>query len=537
MSKTRNPDFIKGVDYPLQTYGFSGAQWGKSADTPTANKRPTNAAPMVITSQPPGAFAKNDISWKLTFGASHDSVLSLFRGDKLFNTIVETNSFIGGVYRRAIGNANLNIYEKVDIEGSGIQQIHYLVSQSTASGGRSAISDAGDDLDDIRGIAMRVPMMAAGWGRTTTMRPTDPDPSEDSNKRDNDAAHKLARESWKYAPIDFRYDSRRGVWATWHDLIVDDRNQNLGSWVFSTNPDQSCGFPFLRGKLEDVWRVRRTNRQSSVSKTAAQDDDVSATAEILTHINHQWYDPNNNTTDLIGSVFLIDNVQGASSETCGDETTSNGQLSIYTTTPFFFNDSFKGPIQFTTSGPDDNDLVGEMKFNGSAWVPTVDFDPCRDVGIELGVLFSNDEKLVESISAALSRIENADINVNVTVDVDADGTADSSPLAISALQALEGTAQNTVTTMNDAFNQLVEVINLVLVDLAQQINDCLLELGIDCQAFPTPVTAPSIQGIEVTPVDAPELPLDLDVTATASAGANLEESEDPFEDAEIQNPC
>ncbi len=84
--EVKNICLIKGAVYPLQTYGWSGIQLGASLEE-VNGKMPTDAPPMSITSQPPGAFADNDTNWQLTFGASHDSVLGLFSGKKFADQI------------------------------------------------------------------------------------------------------------------------------------------------------------------------------------------------------------------------------------------------------------------------------------------------------------------------------------------------------------------------------------------------------------------------------------------------------------------
>jgi hypothetical protein len=80
----RNRDYIKRLNYPRQTYAFSGTDWG-DADGPTTidDKLVINGAPMIITPLPPGAQAFSDEAWQQTYGASADAFLSIFDGDKL----------------------------------------------------------------------------------------------------------------------------------------------------------------------------------------------------------------------------------------------------------------------------------------------------------------------------------------------------------------------------------------------------------------------------------------------------------------------
>lgn len=391
MSKreSRNPDYIKGINFPLQTYAFSGSQFGSSMEI-VNGKRRTDKAPMTITSQPPGASAKDDGSWQLTFGASHDAIFTLFNG-AFFNT---TSLFniplnLGGIYRDGIGTGDQNIYE----QAGGVQQIQYVVSKGTAAEGRDA-ETFGDDVDEARGIGMRIPMMAGGWGRTIGMRPTDPEPTEDDKKRRNDDEHKLARETWKYGPVDVRWDERRGVWGAWNDLITDHNDENLGTMVFDTNPDETSGFPFLKGKLDDVWKVIVDE-----ARPEGIDSDTEQSGAVATHLNHRWVEQNTEGEWIhanLKSAFTIhrDSIQTG---TCGNETFKISDIEILTRTFFHLSDTYDGPIAFSSAAVNDNDLTGFMKFDGIQWVPTLQFEACDKVGFELAVLYENDKVLADKI--------------------------------------------------------------------------------------------------------------------------------------------
>ena len=388
--RTRNPDFIKGINYPLQTYAWSGAQWGTSGEA-KAGKRPTDASPMIISSQPPGAFAKNDTSWALTFGASHDCVLSLFNGSMFFQNLSAMTLKENSVFRRSIGNADFNIYEHV----GDVQQIQYVVSGPTAAAGRAAIENYGNVLNEARGLSMRTPLMAAGWGRTIGMRPTDEDPTE---KRDNDDEHKLARETWKHGPVDLRWDARRGVWGAWNDLITDRNGQDLGTLVFDTNSDDTCGFPFLKGRLEDVWKVIISDAGAPVG----DESDTSKSGDVATHLEHKWAELDDGTWQwaALSSTFKIHRAETSSGK-CGSETFQAApHIEIKTSTFFHLNDTFDGPMCFTIEKIKDEDMTGCMKFNGDIWIPAIPFDPCDRVGLELGILFDNDKQIAAALIEA-----------------------------------------------------------------------------------------------------------------------------------------
>jgi len=404
--RPKNIDFIKGGHWPLQTYAWSGTQWGASANAAVNGKAPTSKPPMNITSQPPGAFAKSDEEWSKTFGASHDAVLSIMNGQ--FLAISSQEQSILGIYRDALPNIqDFNLFRAAKISAndpddedatSSVQQIQYIVSKNTVSEAQTAsqTSDAGTE-SELRGIGMRSPLMMAGWGKTVGIRPTDPEPTTDMNKRKNDEEHKVSRETWKYGAVDVRWDERRGVWAAWQDLIADQEGENLGSLVFSTNPDAICGFPFLKGKLEDVWWVRKTpGKAEGQEATAGQDDDFIQTGEICTHLGHQLYDNTLNNVSPLSTVFLVDDLSD-NEVACGSEKTKDGRLEIRTSTFHHLNNDFHGPICFSQDEIEDDDLVGCMKFPFSQWVPTVKFDICDVGGIELGITFDNDKVLANAI--------------------------------------------------------------------------------------------------------------------------------------------
>jgi len=91
-----NLDLIKGAKWPLQTYAWSGRQWGSSGEI-VNGKAPTTKPPMIITSQPPGAFSVDDEEWSNTFGASHDCIMSLINGQ--FLQIASSEVTIGGTIK------------------------------------------------------------------------------------------------------------------------------------------------------------------------------------------------------------------------------------------------------------------------------------------------------------------------------------------------------------------------------------------------------------------------------------------------------
>ena len=537
-----NIDFIKGGIWPLQTYGWSGTQFGPSSSEAINGKSPTTKPPIVVTSQPPGAAARDNSSWLRAYGASHDCVLSLLDG-----TFVEestSSQTITGIYKDAMPHLqDMSLLRDAKLEsGDQVQQVQYMISKQTVAEAQTVAktNNAGTE-SEIRSIGMRMPMMMAGWGKTIAMRPTDPEPTTDENKRKNDEEHKVARETWKHGVVDLRWDERRGVWAAWNDLIADHEDKNLGTFVFSTNPDAVCGFPFLRGRLEDVWKVLRTPDKDAGSDTAGQEDDTTQTGEVCTHMDHKLYDGGSITAGRLTDVFVagVDNFGGAaegigvgsgprsSAATCGTEETVDGSLFIRTTAAFQHSpggivggkvvNAVGGTIRFEPEDPRDspNDIWGAMKLIPTiGWVPTISFDEAAICEIEgfkniNTTLFNNDSSLqdtLETVIDAHNKISGgagvfqlfADISVDFGSVSQSASSADAA-LAVSvqaALQKLATACEKEITTARQ--------------DICAQVNLCLEHLGCICIPGsasidpPPPIDVTSVNGgtfNEIFPVE------------------------------------
>lgn len=408
-----NIDYINGVLIPTQTYAFSGRQWGTSGEA-TSGKKPTDASPMVITSQPPGAFAKNDESWGLTFGASHDAWLTLFNSAFMANstpTLSEDDPYGKGF----IHAKDFNLYRLVNDE---IQQIAYIVSKGSAQEFRD--DPKIQDEFGARSLGMRIPQMAAGWGKTVSLRPTDPEPED---KRKNDEEHKLARETWKHGPFVPRWDPRSGSWSCYNDLITGQLKEELGTLVHSSNPDEEQGFPFLKGKLQDVWWVRKTLTQADVT---GKDGDFDKSGEVCTHLNHRLYDDTTKTVAALSTVFVIPGPDAASCHdvamgptTVGSEETYDGTaVDIRTSVHFNMDQSDKdGPINFTMIDIPPEGFCspaagfyhrGDIYFNeeGCVWDVAVKIDECDLAGGHFARLASNDVAISERMTYFCNFIAN-----------------------------------------------------------------------------------------------------------------------------------
>lgn len=389
----RNRDYLKRLNYPRQSYAVSGTDYGDSdpLTLKIRNKYQINGAPMIISNLPPGVGAVNDESWVQTYGASMDAYLSLLDGDVLNDNILEANGNFSGPYASALPTAvNTNLYEPID----GKQQIQFLAGRETVSDART-INEPMEAFES-RGIGIRMPAQIAGWGKTITMRPTDPEPE---NARVNDDEHKMDRGTWKVGPLDARWDNKRKTWRAFNDLIADDEGQGLGTFVFSTNPDATCGFPFLRGRLEDVWSVRKTHRESSTD-TGRDDDDVKSGKVCIKLAGHA-FDAGSNRIGQWNDVFEVtDHCGEFGVGVCGSETTTEGFLSILTGAKFS-SATKAGSIVFAEDAPDDV-IFGAMYYNGAgacgSWAPGITLPPICDLGAqEFGITFDNDKILQTAI--------------------------------------------------------------------------------------------------------------------------------------------
>lgn len=398
-----NIDYIQGVIFPSQTYAFSGRQWGAGQES-DAGKIPTDSSPMVITSQPPGAFAKDDLSWKLTFGTSHDAWLTLFNSQFMADSQPTLEE---DVYGDGTGTArDFNLYKLAN----EIQQVTFVVNKDTVEEFRNNPKAA--DEFAARGLGLRMPAMVAGYGKTVAMRPTDPDPQD---PRKNDESHKLARETWKHGPIIGRWDERSGSWSVFNDLITGQGKEDLGTLMFGTNPDKEFGFPFLKGKITDVFWVRKTEDQHGVT---GKDSDFEQSGEALTHLGHRWYDDETKTVAPLSSIFTIPgpdatDCHGVATgpEVVGDEETYTGtHVDIKTTAHFNMVGSDKdGQLNFTAENippdemcaPSDGKYhLGTIFFNdeGCVWDFAVKIDECELNGGHFERLASNDVSIAERMT-------------------------------------------------------------------------------------------------------------------------------------------
>lgn len=449
-------DFIYGVNRPRISYGLTGGQFALSADEEVAGKKPTDGPPIFIGTAPPGLFLADDDVWKATYASSHDSFLTIIPGIKVQESI--DNVQVKDIYKNGLTNADDdNLWKKANEE----QQVQYIASKDTSIDGESA-TDSFGEVSEARGLGIRLPGMAGGWGRTIDLLPTDPDATDDPQGRKNDEAHKLARETWKFGPIDARWDYRRNLWATYNDLIEDHYDQGLGTWVFGTNDDVDKGFPFLRGRLNDVWWVRQP---IDLKDTDGKEEGIQ-TGRIMTHLKHEWFDESEDGSAPLSSIFIIPHTnetgdcheKGDEHELGNEITGKSEKIDIRTSVHFFKEKDVDGPIKFGAKAEDLDNLccdpgddahwfLGEMVFvpksftlpkcgqvgaGGAAavvagegadecyWQPAVRIDECELVGEHFLKLINNDQSLAFMVCDLCEEVKTwSNDLISVIVDNDA----------------------------------------------------------------------------------------------------------------------
>lgn len=545
--KERVRDLLFGRNAPQGGFCLSGAQLIPSSDTEQAGKRPSRGPPMYIGDQPPGAGASNDAQWTRIYGATIDSYLCLVRGTKVQDTIDDIS--IDGIYKDGSVNAS-DDNTWMRLEGNR-QQISYLVSKNTISEGTSA-TEAFGEIDEVRGLGWRVPQIAGGWGRTIDGLPTDPEPSVDTNGRRNDDIHKLDRNTWKFGPIEMRWDYRKGVWSAYNELIEDHYDAGLGTYVFGTNDDESNGYPFLRGRLQDVFWVR----QPLDYQGADGRGEGVQTASVMIHTKARLFDEEEDGSALLNTVFIIPHTESsdddthpkAEENTLGDEITGQDEKIDVRTEVHFFEETgkcapidfgprasevevcckpaaskyFTGTMLFMDEEPEfcDGGTTGGSTINGAGgspiafnagggqnyrWSPAIRIDECELMGNHMVKLVSNDVLLGRSIGSVCNNIA----SWSSTVSTAATAGFGSISAAISCLNTAIGTFATSINAANVAsFNELE--INLlsfgselqdVLSKLVTDINFALAECG--CNSRVPPIVIPQFDHLGIPNVTPP----------------------------------
>jgi len=152
----------------------------------------------------------SDAEFAETYFSGKETQFTPFDGSQV-KTI---SDFRQGIIGTEPSAGDLNIYTTVaDGNGNLRLQVVEIFHGSTSSDSYPANAAASGDADitGIRGQALRMPMMAAGWGIDTEGRHV-LDKTGNNDRAEIDA-NKLDSSQWKVGPIDLRWDEGRGVWT------------------------------------------------------------------------------------------------------------------------------------------------------------------------------------------------------------------------------------------------------------------------------------------------------------------------------------
>lgn len=460
---------------PRAGYALSGGAW---SDVNNELDK-TSGAPMIINSHTPGTFADD---WGNTYGSSHDAFLSIVDGSKIKESIDGVS--LTSVYEALPNTRDDNIWELIGTA----QQIQYVVSGADIDEARDRIDGFGA-IADARGLCMRLPMMACGYGKTKEMLPLNGSPD-----RQNPDDIKLDRDAWKTGSVDLRWDDKRKIWGSFTDLIADQENVGLGTAVFSTNPDGNEGFPWLKGRLQDVWWVRQDETLDGNSGKS----DGATTGKVMTHLAHFWFDAGEDGAAPLSSIFIIPHKnldsegtadvphERGGENTLGGETTGTGaSIDLKSSVHFFKEKEMDGPLKMDRKISDiaevvccDNgasDLfIGEMIFLDqqpglcddvvpptdvpNEWVPAIRIDECHLVGGHIGELVQNDINAIKSSTKLCS-----DLNEYTETLVDeVDGIAQDLIGAIGGVAGqISSVADQTTAAFADIMEQIEAAFKLV----------------------------------------------------------------------------
>lgn len=512
-----NRDKIVGLNFPRQTYAFSGADFVQDGFD---GRRP----PIIVSANPPGLYLDNFTN---TYGGSLDSYLSIIDGADIKANIDSIAIPDASVYFNGLSHAeNNNLWTLIELEenindpANYSQQIAFMVH-----GTGDTIGAHHPGVESVRGIGIRLPMMAAGWGRTTELLAIVED-SDDPRKIDDSV--KLDRTQWKSGPVDLRWNPNTNSWTAFNDLIVDHKQMNLGTPVFSTNDDDNEGFPFIRGKLEDAWWVRKPYETKDVD--GRSDNDKSG--EVMTHLRHRWFDISEEGAARLDSIFIIPHnsitrpggrwphTQGNQYGVGGEITASSQSIDIKTVAHFWEEEEKDGPIKFGRKlselgnsaccyNPNSKYFFGEMIFmdedqvgcgtgpEGAVfvapgggnpefkWVPSIQVDECELMGEHMVNMVTNDLKLSHRMADICNQIGAWSLQLKANLE----GNFNEVTGAIGCLNAeLQGLAAAASKNDSLTFNILLSIIEYLVAAInngfdaiAQSVQEALASC--DCEVF------------------------------------------------------
>lgn len=91
------------------------------------------------------------------------------------------------------------------------EHIATVMSNSDSMPERLSLRPDYVDDDNYRAIALRAPLVLAGWGRDTNNKPVPADPGDSSSYMDG---YQVKVENWKVGPLDVRWNNDKKVWTT-----------------------------------------------------------------------------------------------------------------------------------------------------------------------------------------------------------------------------------------------------------------------------------------------------------------------------------
>ena len=548
MDNAQNQDDIIGMNMPRGSYALSGFDW-------QVEPGDTESPPIIVNGMSPGVGVdQEDDDWDKQYGATYDSFLSIVDGS-LIQASIEGNT-LTSPYTSIPSTQNDNIWSLI----GGTQQIKYIVSGEDIADGETKDEGFGA-VEDTRGIAIRLPMMGVGYGRSREMLELFDDSS------------KMNRTLWNAGSIDVRWDEKRKTWATYNDLIVDHESQGLGTAVFSTNPDLSEGFPFLKGRLEDVWWVRQPFDLDGTDGST----DGATTAKIMTHLEHCFYDDEENGAAPLNTIFVVPHKSlppGGTPDVCftqndenklGNEVTGESDaIALKTEVGFWFDSTQYGPIKFGESlskienqvcctNSSSKLFVGEMIFvdapvpecgtepgdvgadeDDCVWVPAVRIDECELVGKHFETFFNNDVAIAKSTHGICMSVYDWSTNlVGEIVANDAilkDGIECNNDEIKKVAATLIGVIQQVAATQSLVTQLIYQNVQNAFNELVVSINAALADCG--CESF---VVAPNLFNNDTT-ITVPGVIIDVDDCDVGIGSVN------PFDCAncngiELEAPC
>ena len=579
-------DYLKRKNFPRTSYSEMGIEWGSTTNPEkTRGKLSINDSPMLVTGAAPGTNGHDDGVWKLTYGCSKDGYLALLDGDDLMENKIDSQSNFEAPYLEGLPIAdNSNIYELIN----EAQQIQFIVGRDSADELRQGT--AVEDFE-ARSLCMRAPMHISGWGRTITMRPTDPEPEK---ARINDDEHKMDRSTWRTGPLDIRWDDTRKMWRAWNDLIADNESKGLGTFVHSTNPDDSRGFPFLRGKLEDVFWVRKIPVLDDEQITGA-DNDTEKTGTLCIKMDSRILNSITGQTGNLSDVFGVTSCNTPQTTTVGSEVTTEEFLVIRTHTHFAGNfsglgldpvdpgltnildpPSPTGPIKFISTKPDSSIVTGAMYYDGDGhcdgtWVPGFDLEdeddeqlggllcklagPSSFFGASIApnafdVIFENDIDIAQAVKTNCEGLANIRAILNCVLEYtqswdnklreDIRGVIKGAALD-SITEALAGADENiskSLISNNKSIHEALEAfrdqINAVLIRCFED-DSCFIAEDPptvqDPETFPDHVSKLSVRKIE------PDLDYETEDPATSLTKLNSSDFFGGFDSFDVKHAC